>query len=230
MRTQGNRRATLAVVLSALALAAAVGGPAIADQVKSLIGGKQIKKNAITSKHVKNGTLTTQDFKAGTLTSGPRGPEGPAGLRGPEGKQGPPGQAAPAGATEFVIAPEERDWEEPLLEIGAFKVIAGCQPNGEFTAGRAWEGAGGPATVETFEGVRLLRTAGPEPEQFVTHRTINNGSGGNTGVIDGTYKWDLVATSGTGTIDATIWLWGNDTDSCRITARGYLEGDAALVK
>jgi hypothetical protein len=232
LRTQGNRRATLAVALSALALVAAVGGPAIADQMKTLIGGKQIKKNVITSKHVKNGTLTVKDFKTGSLPAGPRGPEGPAGPPGATGPIGPAGSTPPVDATAFTIPLAKRTWG-PVLELGAFKLLGGCQADDRFSIGHTWEGGIDPAFVELFQTRSHTPLPPPDPtrNEFDVFQRINNGAGSSTGVIAGTYRWDFVATSPTGSITATIWHYGNDTtETCRMAAHGYLEGDAALVK
>jgi hypothetical protein len=99
-----RNRPSPSMVIAVIALIAGLSGSAIAKPVANLIGGKQIKKNAVTSRHVKNGSLRMSDLNAGvrnTLRShsssdgqrGPQGPKGSKGDRGPRGLQGPPGPA-----------------------------------------------------------------------------------------------------------------------------------------
>jgi hypothetical protein len=62
--SRGLQLATL--VLSCMALFVALGGPSYA--ARTLIGSKQLKKNAVSSKHVGNNTLTGRDVKNRSLT------------------------------------------------------------------------------------------------------------------------------------------------------------------
>jgi len=96
------------MVIAVIALIAGLSGSAIAKPVAHLIGGKQIKKNAITSRHVKNGSLRMSDLNTSVRNAfrskssdgqrGPQGPQGPKGDRGPRGLQGPAGPAGRDGS------------------------------------------------------------------------------------------------------------------------------------
>lgn len=82
-------------VIAYLALFVALGGTSYAavSLPANSVGGKQLKKNAVTSKKVKDGSLLRVDFKAGQLPAGPRGATGPQGAQGVPGAQGPAGPA-----------------------------------------------------------------------------------------------------------------------------------------
>lgn len=105
--TKQTRRShgTLALGISAVALAAAAGGPALAGEVAQKLSGKQIARNAIKTGHVKDGSLRTRDFRPSDLkrlaahgsTVGPQGPAGPQGPKGEAGAQGMTGPQGPAG-------------------------------------------------------------------------------------------------------------------------------------
>ena len=79
-----------------LALFLALSGTAYAAALPrdSIVGPKQLKRNAVTSAKVRNGTLQKADFAAGTLLTGSVGPTGPAG---PQGERGVPGANAQFG-------------------------------------------------------------------------------------------------------------------------------------
>ncbi|HEV2726823.1 MAG TPA: hypothetical protein VGV34_00935 [Solirubrobacterales bacterium] len=231
MKTEGSRRATVAIVISALALAASIGGSAVADEVKRLIGSSEIKKDAIRSKHVKDGSLKARDFKPGVLLAGARGPQGATGQTGATGPAGGPGPQGewPGEATPFAI-PMSTPTYDAILGLGDFKVLAGCLPEGEFSSGVTWEGtAGGPPSVEILQTRRHRELSSEDQLDFDAYEVRNNGSGGSTGVLSGNYRWDLEAHSATGAISATIWLYGDDVGKCRMTARGWIEGDAAFL-
>ncbi|HEX7280272.1 MAG TPA: hypothetical protein VF255_11715 [Solirubrobacterales bacterium] len=212
-------------------MAASVGGPAVADGVKQLIGPGEIKKDAIRSKHVKDGSLKARDFKPGVLLAGPRGqqgPTGPAGAPGPAGGPGPQGEW-PGEATPFAI-PMSTPSYEAIAGLGDFKILAGCLPEGEFSSGVTWEGtAGGPASVELMQTRRHRELSSETQLDIDAYEVRNNGAGGSTGVLSGNYRWDLEAHSSTGAISATIWLYGDDVSKCRMTARGWIEGDATFI-
>jgi len=229
LKTEGSRRATVAIVISALALAASVGGPAVAGGVKQLIGANEIKKDAVRSKHVKDGSLKARDFKPGVLLAGPRGPEGP---RGPVGPPGPTpidkGGVLPE-ATPFAI-PMSTPTYDAIAGLGDFKLLAGCLPEGEFSSGVTWEGtAGGPPAVELLQTKRHRELSSETQLDFDSYEIRNNGSGGSTGVLSGNYRWDLEAHSPTGAISATVWLYGDGVGKCRMAARGWIEGDATVL-
>jgi hypothetical protein len=233
LKTEGSRRATVAIVISALALCASVGGPAVADQVKKLIGSSEIKKDAIRSKHVKDGSLTLRDFKRGSLgvrspaaVAGPAGPTGPAGPRGATGPQG----AWPGDATPFAIEMNSLNYDA-FAGLGDFKLLAGCIGGGDFSSGYTWEGTTeAPDSVELFQTQRHRAFASVEQTDFDTYKVINNGAGASTGGTSGNYRWDFEASSGTGAIAGTVWLYGDGTDICRMTARGWTEGDAVVLR
>lgn len=76
---------TYANVMSTIAVFLLLGGGAAfaATQLpKNSVGGKQLKKNAVTSVKVKDRSLSKADFKAGQLPAGPAGPAGPQGPAG----------------------------------------------------------------------------------------------------------------------------------------------------
>jgi hypothetical protein len=101
------RRPSPGLTVALIALLVALSQTAIAAPVKTLIGGKQIKRNAVTSKHVKDGSLLVADFKAGLLPAGPKGDKGdagPQGVAGPQGTQGNPGVAGVPGFTAYGAA------------------------------------------------------------------------------------------------------------------------------
>ena len=86
-------RLSFANVIALIALFVALGGSSFAapvrDAARTLITGKQVKKNAITGRHVKDRSLTARDFR-GPLPSEPvPGTQGPQGERGPEGPPNP---------------------------------------------------------------------------------------------------------------------------------------------
>jgi hypothetical protein len=82
-------------VISCIALFVALGGVSYAalKLPKNSVGGKQIKKNAVSSTKVKNGSLKKGDFKAGQLPAGARGPQGLQGVPGTPGAPGANGTA-----------------------------------------------------------------------------------------------------------------------------------------
>lgn len=235
MKTEGSRRATVAIVIAALALCASVGGTAVADGVKKLIGAGDIKKDAIRSKHVKDGSLKARDFKPGVLLAGSpgaRGAVGPQGLTGPAGPTGPEGPQGewPGEATPFAIPIGTYSYDF-FAGLGDFKLLAGCIGGGDFSAGYTWEGTAGlPASVELFQTRRHRAIASEKQDDFDQYLVVNNGSGSSTGGTSGNYRWDFEASSGTGTIAGTVWLFGNDTDKCRMAARGWIEGDATVLR
>jgi hypothetical protein len=85
-----TRQLTFANVVACLALFVALGGAGYAafKLPKNSVGGKQLKKNAVTSAKVKNGSLLAQDFRAGQLPAGATGPRGGAGAPGVPGAPG----------------------------------------------------------------------------------------------------------------------------------------------
>jgi hypothetical protein len=232
----------VAIVISALALAASVGGPAVADGVKQLIGSSEIKKNAIRSKHVKDGSLQPRDFKPGVLLAGapgPRGETGATGATGSPGPMGPPGPVPidpgplppppPDEATPFVIETSSRPWG-PFATIGDFQLLGGCLDGGDFNQGYSWEGpTGSPASVELFQTQRLRELASMTQLDLDTYETINNGSGASSGGQDGYFRWDFHASGGTGAITGTVWLYGDGNSKCRMAARGWIEGNATFL-
>lgn len=92
--TTRSRISTAAVVVAALALFVALGGPAYAAR---LIDGATIKAGSVTSRQLadKAVSLAKIDRKARTAlkAKGATGPQGPAGSPGPQGDTGAPGRA-----------------------------------------------------------------------------------------------------------------------------------------
>jgi hypothetical protein len=72
------------MVVALIALFVAMGGVGYAalKLPKHSVGGKQLKKNAVTSSKVKNASLQARDFKAGQLPGGPPGTPGHDGAAG----------------------------------------------------------------------------------------------------------------------------------------------------
>lgn len=229
MRSNGRRRATVALAISALALAAAVGGPALAGQANKAINGKKIKPGTITSKQIKDGTITAQDLAPGLLKEGPRGPEGLTGPTGPQGATGAAGTNGPEDTARRFNYPIAEKAFGTVAEIGAFKLKAGCQlGEHKFTAGLYWEGGVEPPNVEVFENITSM-PAGPPALTATGFKKVNNGIGSNTGSQGGSYHWEVEVRTPSAAISATIWLYANGTDTCKMAARGYLEGDAQAL-
>jgi hypothetical protein len=94
---QGLRlRPSPPLVISALALAVALGGTGYAAVVlpANSVGTAQLKPGAVIGSKVKKHSLVASNFQAGQIPTGPAGPAGPAGLAGPAGPAGPKGDAA----------------------------------------------------------------------------------------------------------------------------------------
>jgi hypothetical protein len=91
-------RMTFANVTSLLALFVALGGSSYAalNLPKASVGGKQLRKNAVTSPKVKPGSLLLSDFRR-SQRAALRGPVGAAGSQGPAGPAGAQGVQGPAG-------------------------------------------------------------------------------------------------------------------------------------
>jgi hypothetical protein len=92
-----RRHLSPALVISCLALLAAVGGTGYAaiKLPPGSVGTKQLKNGAVVAAKVKPRSLLARNFKPGQLPSGPPGAQGLPGAAGPQGPGGPQG---PAGA------------------------------------------------------------------------------------------------------------------------------------
>lgn len=92
-----RRHLSPALVISCLALLAAVGGTGYAaiKLPPGSVGTKQLKNGAVIASKVKPRSLLAKNFKSGQL---PRGLRGVAGLPGAAGPQGPGGPQGPQGA------------------------------------------------------------------------------------------------------------------------------------
>jgi hypothetical protein len=92
-----RRHLSPALVISCLALLAALGGTGYAaiKLPPGIVGTKQLKNGAVVASKVKPRSLLARNFKPGQLPRGPRGAQGLAGAAGPQGPGGPQG---PAGA------------------------------------------------------------------------------------------------------------------------------------
>ena len=75
------RRPSPALVVSVIALVAALGGTSYAaiKLPANSVGTKQIKKDAVTTAKVKDGSLQMADFRAGQLPAGAAGATAPQG-------------------------------------------------------------------------------------------------------------------------------------------------------
>jgi hypothetical protein len=113
MLSRLRSRLTYANVVATLALFIALGGSSYAalQLPKGSVGGKQLRKNAVTTKKVKPGSLLLSDFNRSqrALLVGPQGPQGPQGppgaigAQGTQGIQGPFGEPGAAGATNVTV-------------------------------------------------------------------------------------------------------------------------------
>lgn len=139
MTTRTTVLNTAAVALSSLALFVALGGDSYAAR---LIGGAQIKRDAIASKHLRAGAVTSADVRDGTIAArdlapalldvvgapgpggetGPQGLAGPAGPAGPQGETGPQGPAGPIGPSTAYAA-SRADGPASIVETPAFSTI-----------------------------------------------------------------------------------------------------------
>jgi len=103
--SRGVRRPSPAFVISIIALVFAMGGTgwAVTQLPKNSVGGKQLKKNAVTSPKIKDGTIATADLAAATRDAlkGQKGDTGATGATGAVGAQGAPGPSVGAAATIF---------------------------------------------------------------------------------------------------------------------------------
>jgi hypothetical protein len=100
MRNPKLHRPSPALVVSVIALSAALGGTSYAAIVlpANSVGTRQIKKNAVTTAKVKNGSLRLADFGAGQLPAGATGAPGAVGATGATGAIGATGATGPRGA------------------------------------------------------------------------------------------------------------------------------------
>jgi hypothetical protein len=94
-----RRHLSPALVISCLALLAAVGGTGYAaiKLPPGSVGTKQLKNGAVVASKVKPRSLLARNFKPGQLPRGPRGAQGLAGAAGPQGPGGPQGPAGQKG-------------------------------------------------------------------------------------------------------------------------------------
>ena len=245
----GRRRGTVALGISAVALAAAAGGPAVAEEVAAKLSGKQIARDAITTRHVKNGTLRTRDFRksdlnrltargSGTGPAGPAGPQGetgpqgltgpqgPAGPQGPQGEVGPQGEQGPAGRdTRTFHMPVDDYPSQPLAVLGGFYINAGCTHEGKVEIRREWNENGAEwVGVDMFDGLQWTEPGTLYPQVFNQFREIPAGNGGSSSFV-GVLRWHVEAASPTGS--ATLDVWGYSKDGkCRVAVEGTLDGDA----
>ena len=83
------------MLIAVVALFVALGGSSYAALTlpKASVGGKQLRKNAVTSPKVKPGSLLRSDFRASERSR----LRGPRGIPGPQGRQGPPGEKGEKG-------------------------------------------------------------------------------------------------------------------------------------
>ncbi len=94
-----RKHLTFANVIACLALFVALGGASYAatQLPKDSVGGRQIKRDAVTGVKVKDGSLQAADFGVGQIPAGPEGRTGARGAQGPRGEQGVEGVKGDAG-------------------------------------------------------------------------------------------------------------------------------------
>ena len=112
-----SHRPRYANVAATLALALAIGGPAVAG-AQSLLTGRDVKDDSLTGADIQNDSLTGADIRPGSLGSNVfssvaranlRGATGPTGPQGATGAQGPAG----AGVTATVVkAPDVTNYQD----------------------------------------------------------------------------------------------------------------------
>jgi hypothetical protein len=131
---------TYANVVATLALFIALGGSSYAalQLPKGSVGGKQLKKNAVTSPKVRPGSLLLSDIKPSARAGlvGPQGPAGPQGVPGAQGPQGPQGAQGPqgeAGATNVTVRSAQTTGG--VTADGFHSLTAECQPGERATGG-----------------------------------------------------------------------------------------------
>ena len=121
-----TRRTSPALVISCLALAAALGGSSVAAVTalpRNSVGTAQLKNgavstsklaaNSVVSNKVKNGSLMRVDFGPGQLPVGPQGPQG---------QQGPVGPAGPAGISGL----QRVDVTTPSNSVNSKSLLVNC--------------------------------------------------------------------------------------------------------
>ncbi len=93
-----SRKPSPAMLVALLALFVALGGSSYAALTlpRGSVGGKQLKKNAVTSPKVKRGSLLLSDFRA-SHRSRLRGAQGIPGQQGAQGAQGEKGEKGDRG-------------------------------------------------------------------------------------------------------------------------------------
>ncbi len=92
-----------------IAVVIALGGTsyAISQLPKNSVGGKQLKKNAVTTAKVKNRSLLAKDFKSGQLPKGTTGVTGPSGPTGVTGNTGTAGSALAYAYVQDILDPNQ---------------------------------------------------------------------------------------------------------------------------
>jgi hypothetical protein len=149
MRGMSLRRPSPALVVSCIALAAALGGTGYATVLNvpmnsvgpaqlrnSAVTTKKLAANAVTSTKVRNGSLSKADFRPGQLPAGATGPQGPAG---------------PAGAPG-LSAVERIDVTTPSSSVSPRSASLTCPTGKRLLGGGARVNAGSPnvAIVAAF--------------------------------------------------------------------------------
>jgi len=147
------------LVVSCVALAAALGGTAYAVTAlpKNSVGAAQIKKNAVTGAKIKAGSIDATDLRPGVLLSGAPAAKGDTGATGATGANGVTGAIGPSGITATGSVANFNsatltDTPTALVSLG----VAGSTPDRQST---------GPITVSASSTLIINASA------WFSHRT-----------------------------------------------------------
>lgn len=146
---QGIRRhLSFANVTSLMALVFAMGGTGYALTLpKNSVGGKQLRKNAVTGAKVKNRSLRASDFALGQLPSGAPGAPGAPGATGPTGPKGAAGDPGVPGVVGAVT-----------VQRGDFGLTDGSSSGVSVPCPGGTKAIGGGASVDAITSADIRAT------------------------------------------------------------------------
>jgi hypothetical protein len=142
---RGRRRPSAALVVSSLALFAALSGGAYAA---STIGSPQIRNNSVQGLDIKDGTIKSADIAVGTR-NGLKGQQGPAGEQGPAGQTGAKGDTGAPGAPGAPgVSGLEQVTQSTVSDSTSGKSVVVTCPAGKKVLGTAFDIAGATAGAD----------------------------------------------------------------------------------